>query len=152
MQVVRHMVKDGTYKPAIQVNRDYRDSMFFRYNSPPVSLNFFFGISFVVGCFDTYLCGVCIQIPSRTRAEGLAAEKDSGWRRLIGYLQSQVIFHKRATNYRVFLWKMTYKDTASYGSSAPCVMSCIHIFVESVVHTYNKRVYGITSCIHTLCM
>ena len=27
--VVRHMVKDGAYKPAIQVNREYRDYMRF---------------------------------------------------------------------------------------------------------------------------
>jgi len=32
----------------------------------------------------------------------------------------QVIFRKRATNYRALLQKMTYKDKASYGSSPPC--------------------------------
>ena len=32
----------------------------------------------------------------------------------------QVIFRKRATNYRALLRKMTYKDKASCGSSPPC--------------------------------
>jgi len=34
--------------------------------------------------------------------------------------QLQVIFHKRATNCRAFLRKMTHKDKAFYGSWAPC--------------------------------
>ena len=42
------------------------------------------------------------------------------WRRPIGCLKLQVIFHKRATNYRAFLWKMTYKDEASYDCMPPC--------------------------------
>ena len=42
---------------------------------------------------------------------------DTGWRRLIGCLKLQVIFRKRATNYRALLWKMTYEDNASYASS-----------------------------------
>jgi len=44
----------------------------------------------------------------------------TGWRRPIGCLKLQVIFRKRATNYRALLRKMTYKDKASYGSSPPC--------------------------------
>jgi len=43
-----------------------------------------------------------------------------GWRRLIGCLKSQVISHKRANNYRALLWKITYKDKASYASMPPC--------------------------------
>jgi len=46
----------------------------------------------------------------------------TGWRRLIGCLQLQVILHKRATNYRALLQKMTYKDKTSYESSPPCNM------------------------------
>ena len=34
---------------------------------------------------------------------------DTGWRRPIGCLKLQVIFHKRATIYRALLQKMTYK-------------------------------------------
>jgi len=40
----------------------------------------------------------------------------TGWRRPTGCLESQVIFRKRATNYRAFLRGMTYKDNASYTS------------------------------------
>jgi len=36
-----------------------------------------------------------------------------GWRRCIGCLKMQVIFRKRATNYRALLRKMTYEDQAS---------------------------------------
>jgi len=35
------------------------------------------------------------------------------WRRLIGCLQFQVIFHKRATNYSALLREITYEDKAS---------------------------------------
>jgi len=45
---------------------------------------------------------------------------DTGWRRLIGCLKLQVIFRKRATNYRALLRKMTYEDKASYDSTPPC--------------------------------
>ena len=46
---------------------------------------------------------------------------NTGWQRLIGYLKLQIIFCKRTTNYRDLLWKMTYKDKASHGSSPPCI-------------------------------
>ena len=45
---------------------------------------------------------------------------DTGWRRPIGCLKLQIIFRKRATNYRALLRKMTYGDKASCGSSPPC--------------------------------
>ena len=41
----------------------------------------------------------------------------TGWRRLIGCLQLQVISRKRATTYRALLRKMTYEDKASYDST-----------------------------------
>jgi len=52
-----------------------------------------------------YICG-------HTRA--------TGWRRPIGCLKLQVIFRKRATNYRALLRKATYKDKTSYDSRPPC--------------------------------
>ena len=45
---------------------------------------------------------------------------DTGWRRPIGCLKLQVIFHHRAIDYGALLRKMTYEDKASYGSSPPC--------------------------------
>jgi len=44
----------------------------------------------------------------------------TGWRGHIGCLKLQVIFRKRANNYRALLRTMTYKDKASYASSPPC--------------------------------
>jgi len=48
---------------------------------------------------------------------------DTGWRRPTGCLKLQVIFRKRATNYRAPLRKMTYKDKASYDSTPPCTQN-----------------------------
>ena len=44
----------------------------------------------------------------------------TGWRKPIGCLKLQVIFRKRATNYRALLRKMIYKDKVSYDSTPPC--------------------------------
>ena len=44
----------------------------------------------------------------------------TGWQRLTGCLKLQVIFRKRATNYRALLRKMTYEDKPSYASWPPC--------------------------------
>ena len=52
------------------------------------------------------------------RGSRCACSDDTG-RRRPGCLKLQVIFRKRATNYRALLLKMTYKDKASYGSSPP---------------------------------
>jgi len=46
--------------------------------------------------------------------------------RPIGCLKMQVVFRKKATNYRALLRKMTYKGKASYGSSPPCITSRFH--------------------------
>jgi len=56
-----------------------------------------------------------------------------GWRGPIGCLKLQVIFRKRATNYRALLRKITSKDKASYGSAPPCTYvssadSCVYIY------------------------
>jgi len=76
----------------------------------------------------------------------------AGWRRPIGCLKLQAIFHERATNYRAFLRKMTSKDEASYGSSPPCTR-CIHIYiciyVSRCIHIYiyirTNTIYMYTS-------
>jgi len=43
-----------------------------------------------------------------------------GWRRIIRCLKLQVIFRKRATNYRALLRKTIYEDKTPYASSPPC--------------------------------
>jgi len=48
----------------------------------------------------------------------------TGWWKPIGCLKLQVIFRKRATNYRALLWKMTYEHKASYDSTPPCIFRC----------------------------
>jgi len=65
----------------------------------------------------------------------------TGWRRLIGSFKLQIIFHKRAIEYRSLLWKMTYKVKGSYDSSPPCTwilqshmwilysFTCSHIYI-----------------------
>jgi len=62
--------------------------------------------------------------PIRLLHRNSEVEEATGWRRLIGCLKLQVIFRKRATEYRALLWKMTCKDKASYGSSPLC-MRCL---------------------------
>ena len=58
-----------------------------------------------------YLCS-CAQV----RHTG-----HTGWQRPIECLQLQVIIRKRATNCRALLWKMTYKDKASYDFTPPFI-------------------------------
>ena len=43
----------------------------------------------------------------------------------IGCLRLQVIFRKRATNYRALVRKITYKDEAFNGSSPPCITTFV---------------------------
>jgi len=67
----------------------------------------------------------CLSIffPSFSRALNSAKHPENtpptGWRRLIGSPELQIIFHKRATKYRSLLRKMTCKDKGSYESSPP---------------------------------
>jgi hypothetical protein len=48
------------------------------------------------------------------------ASSYTGWRRPVGCFKLQVIFHKRATNYRVLLQKMTRRAAAR--RSAPTLL------------------------------
>jgi len=52
----------------------------------------------------------------------------------------QVILHKRATNYRALLQKMTHEDKAFYESTPPCIHpgKCAH---ETAV---GKTAIGLT--------
>jgi len=75
---------------------------------------------------------------------------DTGWRRLIGSPSLQVIFHKRATNYRALWRKVTYEDKASYDPTPPCTVFfvCTHsgrYFVcvcTHIVDTGRQRLIG----------
>jgi len=67
----------------------------------------------------------------------------TGWRRLIGSPKLQVVFRKRATNYRALLWKVTYEDKGSYESSLLCRVSRVFLSVYGpfVVYTVFLLVY-----------
>ena len=75
------------------------------------------------------------------------------WRRPIGCLKLHVIFRKRVTNYRALLWKMTYKDKASYDSTPPCVAvslflsMCVSIYVQVYVYIYMYAYIHIYTCV-----
>jgi len=49
----------------------------------------------------------------------------------------QVIFHKRATNYRALWQKMTYEDMASYDSTPPCSQISGNSFTQN--HAMQTR-------------
>jgi len=51
----------------------------------------------------------------------------TGWRRLIRCFNLPVIVRKRATNHRVFLRKMTYKDTASHTLCHPVLYATLYL-------------------------
>ena len=52
---------------------------------------------------------------------------NTGLRRLIACLQLQLIFCKKATEYRALLRKSTYKDKAYCGSLPLCSMNNMYI-------------------------
>ena len=97
-------------------------------------------------CVCVRVC-VCVYIYRYMRIYTEHMQSDNmlkmhtGWRRLIGCLKLQVIFCKRATNHRALLQKTTFKDTASYGSSPPCIR-CTHVVCRrsccsKIKHTYS---------------
>ena len=70
------------------------------------------------------------------------------WRRLTGCLKLQVIFRKRAINYRALLQEMTYKDKASYGFSPPCIAYniyvSVYVYIYASCHTYVSMVISLS--------
>jgi len=73
-------------------------------------------------CNDLFICAMWLS--------AIRHIDITGWRRPIGCLKLQVIFRKRANNHRTLLRRITYTDTASYGSSTPC-MSAMHLVAMS---------------------
>ena len=79
------------------------------------------------------------------------------WRRLIGCLKVQIIFHPRATKYRSLLQKITYTDKASYHSTPPCNSVYIHVYrvCISFVWTWSFAytcLYTSIPCVYILYM
>jgi len=80
---------------------------------------------------------------------------NTGWRRPIGCLKLQDIFHKRATNYRALLRKMTYKDKASYESLPPCtrwvprLSLCVyHVYYHVWLYVWQMHIVRISGAAH----
>ena len=63
----------------------------------------------------------------------------------IGCLKLQVIFRKRATEYRALLRKMTYEDKASYNSTPPYIASITAAGILSVRKILSYLIYRDTS-------
>ena len=70
----------------------------------------------------------------------------TGWRRSIGCLKLQVIFRKRATNYRSLLRKMIYEDKAPYASTPPCTLRLISIVQERQKQTVCRNARRVIGC------
>jgi len=64
----------------------------------------------------------------------------TGWRRRIGCLKLQDIFHQRATIYRFLLHKVTFEDKASYDSTPPCRLTCTYIYIH--IHLYKSALHA----------
>ena len=77
----------------------------------------------------------CLFFPTHNKAltESQSMERTE-WRRPIGCLKLQIIFRKRATNYRALLQEMSFKDKASYGSSPPCIQVCVRMYIYMYVY------------------
>jgi len=73
--------------------------------------------------------GVCV-------CESRCAATDTGWRIPIGCLKLEVIFRKRAPNYRALLRKMTYEDKASYDSTPRCGRNVV-LLITTSFHVYT---------------
>jgi len=77
-------------------------------------------------CVRVFVCvrAVCVHVVRAVCVHVVRAVcvhvVSTGWRRPIRCLKLQVIFRKRATNYRALLRKMTCKNKASYGFAPPC--------------------------------
>jgi len=82
-----------------------------------VRSRFFFGNE---NSQDTPSAGALVRPLWRAVAPGLRALR-------LPRAQLQVIFPKRATNYRALLRKITYTDKASYGSSSPCICTSTYV-------------------------
>jgi len=106
-----------------------------------------------------YIAGT--QAPARSHDTRLFCCCDAAcytwWRRPTGCFTLQVVFHKRATNYRALLWKMTYKDMAVYGSAPPrsvlrrfavYTLQCISVCSRPCTLIMHNCFFRVSSQIH----
>jgi len=74
----------------------------------------------------------------------------TGWRRPIECLKLQVIFRKRATNYRALLQKTICEDQVPYDSTPPCSASNTHVSDSSSLYTLSESLTLTRSLTHSL--
>jgi len=67
----------------------------------------------------------------------------------VGCLKLQVIFRKKATNYRALLRKMTYEDKASYGSLSPFTYIYIYRVTTHWIKTWLSHDFVMKIYIYT---
>jgi len=82
------------------------------------------------------LCMCTVKIRVNIHTSPSLCSKSTGWRRPTGCHKLQVIFGKRANNYRALLWKMTYKERLPVTLRHPVVehTHCIYI---TALYLYN---------------
>ena len=71
------------------------------------------------------MCMPATRVLLEVSAQSLIDTPGTGWRGNVGCLKLQVSFCQRATDYRAFLRKETYKDEASYASLPPVITPAI---------------------------
>ena len=70
-------------------------------------------------------------------------KRRTGWRRLIGSLKLQIIFHKRATQYRSLLRKMTTKVRDPMSLRHPVQLSPEYVsYIESHIEDLVIRLFS----------
>jgi len=99
-----------------------------------------------------YLMLLSMSVFQIRRIISISFHASKGWQRPIWCLKLQVIFRKRATDYRAHLQKMTSKDKASYVSTPPCTPPAI-LLHHRLFHTFPLcPAWGIAHCIELLCV
>jgi len=73
----------------------------------------------------------------------------TGWRRLIGCLEMQVIFRKKANNYRALLRKMTYEDKTPYASTPPCINRALYFYQKSLC-SVKRALYSVKRAVRPI--
>jgi len=71
----------------------------------------------------------------------------TGWQRPLECLTLQVIFRKRATNYKALVRTMTYEDKPSYGSLPPCIS---HTWCLTYI-TWHLQILRLNTVFHMFC-
>ena len=121
MNVCVNIHKYSTYKTHTYSYLPYRTDSYTVFQDMYFVFSFF-SVSHVFEMSDVMDLCACINTQSGiTYRKHACTFSSTGWRRPIGCLQLQVIFRKRATNYRALMRKMTCKDKASNRSSPPCL-------------------------------